>query len=1732
MSALAVQADRKILVGGAFTTLRGQIRNRIGRLNPDGTLDNGFNPGANGSVYALAVQTDGKIVVGGQFTMLGGQPRTNIARLNADGTLDGTFNPSVTGNSQAHVACLAIQADGGILVGGSFTALGGQPRMMIGRLNADGTVDSTFNPGAGNYVYSLAVQPDGKIIVGGWFTSLGGQPRNSLGRLDPDGTLDSTFTSGVGGATFPEVTALAVQADGKILVGGWFGTLGGFSREGIGRLNADGTLDEIFNPGTKNRVRSFALQADGRIVTAFAYYPPDGTATRHYIGRVNADGTLDSFYVGANDTLYALALQPDGKILVGGLFTNLRNRIARLNNTGPATEGVSHDGSTITWLRGGTSPEVWHTSFAVSTNGADWTELGAGGRLPAPPGGVSPGWELPNAMLSPGARLRARGWTTSGQFNGSSWFAESYGGFPFFATQPVSRTNSAGTVATFSAVAGVTPPLSYQWLREGQPLANAGNISGAQASTLTVSNVFGADAARYAVVVSNAYGSVTSAVARLTVLDPIVVTSPTNLMRNVGETATFTVTPLGTPPLAYQWRKEGVVLSGATASALSLTNVQRVDAGWYDVDVSNAYGSVTSAPATLSVNLATLDSTFNPGASAAVNSVAVQADGRVLVGGAFTTLGGQPRSYLGRLNANGTLDSTFNPGAGGSVSCLAMQTDEKILVGGAFTSLAGQACNRIGRLNPDGTLDIAFNPGANATVRSLALQTDGKILVGGNFTTLGGQSRNYLGRLNSDGTLDDSFNPGASDYVRALAVQPDGKILVGGYFSTLLGQSRSRIGRLNADGSLDDSFNPGASSTVYSIAVQADGQLLVGGYFSTLGGQPRMMIGRLNADGTLDSGFNPGADLDVYSLAVQADGKILAGGYFSTLGGQPRSRIGRLNADGTLDSTFNLGASSYAYALALQPDGRILVGGDFSTLGGQSRAKIGRLNNTDPATQNLSRDGAAITWLRGGTSPEAWRTIFEATTNNSDWTLHGAGVRIAGGWQLTGVSLPSTARVRARGFVAGGGLADWFAETFHGSPAVSRQPASSSNNAFSTASLSVVANGSEPLDYRWFKDGVPLVDGGNLTGAFAPTLVISNLLKGDEGLYHVVVSNAFSSVTSAVAILTVLDPAILTPPASLTRNAGETGTFSVTAVGTPPLDFQWWKDGDALAGGTSTTLTLTNVQLSDVGDYRVVVSNRIGSLASSVATLSLNLLTVETNFNPGAGGTVSALALQTDGKILLGGLFTTLAGQTRNRLGRLNANGTLDTSFSTTASATVYSLAVQPDGKILVGGDFTFLAGQTRRYIGRLTTNGILDTSFNTTLFNPPPVGSLVARVQAILLQPDGKIILGGRISFNGGPFTGFISRVHTNGATDTSFITTSGVSGPVASLAFQTDGKILAGGLFTSLRGEARSRLGRLNADGSLDTTFDPGADNTVLTLAVQADGKILVGGAFNAIASQPRTNLARLNPDGTADASFAPTVTGGNAGVYSLAPQTDGRILLSGLFSSVAGQSRANLARLNADGTLDASFNPGANNYVYGLAIQPDGKILAGGDFTQLAGQSRSRIGRLNPTEPATDSLNYDGSTVTWQRGGSSPEVWRTSLEFSTNLNNWSILGNSSRTTGGWELGGLDLLPKGRIRARGYAAGGAFNASGWFLERTLTVDPLVPPMILTSDGNFGFRTNLFGFNLSALGGQIVVFESSTDLQNWQPLQTNTLDGAQFYFTDPESSNAPSRFYRARLLP
>lgn len=319
---IALQPDGKVITDFYSDALYTGFE----RFNEDGSRDWSFNAALDEDDLAseIMVQPDGKIVVAGNFSFCSGVCRSHIARLNEDGSLDTSFNPGAGPNKSVEGA--ALQPDGKVIIVGEFTGYNGTTRNYIVRLNADGSLDNTFNTGAGpnNRLTAMLLQPDGKIIIGGYFDNFDGTTRHQLARLNADGSLDATFDPGAG--TNTQTMAIAVQPDGKILIGGFFTTYNGTQRRYLARLNTNGSLDTTFNQGTgpAAAVWEIAVQPDGKIIIVGGF-ENFGGVPRKRVARLNPTGSLDATFnssVGADNSLYAVALRPNGKILIGGNLNN------------------------------------------------------------------------------------------------------------------------------------------------------------------------------------------------------------------------------------------------------------------------------------------------------------------------------------------------------------------------------------------------------------------------------------------------------------------------------------------------------------------------------------------------------------------------------------------------------------------------------------------------------------------------------------------------------------------------------------------------------------------------------------------------------------------------------------------------------------------------------------------------------------------------------------------------------------------------------------------------------------------------------------------------------------------------------------------------------------------------------------------------------------------------------------------------------------------------------------------------------------------------------------------------------------------------------------------------------------------------------------------------------------------------------------------------------------------
>src|SRR5207248_4633688 len=267
-----------LVLSGSISAVRAAAPTPTPTPTP-GQLDTTFvpAPGTNDAVNVVIPQPDGKVSAAGRFTIANDVARHRIARFNFNGSLDTTFDPGT--GADAEITAAVLQPDGRIVVAGRFTNFSGVMHNRVCRLNADGSVDPNFGLGAGinNSVFALALQSDGRILVGGQFTQVDLTLRFNLARLNTNGSVDLSFDPGNG--PNGDVNAIVIQPNGAIIIGGTFIGYNGFARGGIARVLADGVLDPSFDSGvgTGGNVFALALQHNGQIVLGGRFVQYSGT---------------------------------------------------------------------------------------------------------------------------------------------------------------------------------------------------------------------------------------------------------------------------------------------------------------------------------------------------------------------------------------------------------------------------------------------------------------------------------------------------------------------------------------------------------------------------------------------------------------------------------------------------------------------------------------------------------------------------------------------------------------------------------------------------------------------------------------------------------------------------------------------------------------------------------------------------------------------------------------------------------------------------------------------------------------------------------------------------------------------------------------------------------------------------------------------------------------------------------------------------------------------------------------------------------------------------------------------------------------------------------------------------------------------------------------------------------------------------------------------------------------
>lgn len=1076
--------------------------------------------------------------------------------------------------------------------------------------------------------------------------------------------------------------------------------------------------------------------------------------------------------------------------------------------------------------------------------------------------------------------------------------------------------------------------------------------------------------------------------------------------------------------------------------------------------------TVTTAPAQ------TLDTTFDPNVNGTVFAAVPLTDGKILIGGSFTQVGGVERNRLARLHSNGTLDLTFDPNVTGfsdpplfptdssEVDCLLVQADGKILLGGNFTHIGGKPQGRLARLHPDGTLDTTFIARVSedrgngvidrTSVDTIAQRDDGKLIIGGSFSNVAGQtSHKCLARLNANGSLDTSFSAQGTgvNTVHDLEVLPNGQIVVSGQFS-----SSSLVLKLNADGSQDTGF-PIASvqGSPHSLIMLPDGKILIGGSFSNINGSARNSLARLQADGSLDTGFTPTRSGSA-NLALLADGDIVTHSYHQ-------------NADGSVISDFPLLLGGLCQGISIQKNGQILIYGSFTTVGGIPRSKIARLTPAEVPAENLTASSSTgdIQWLRSGSAPALEKVTFDVWDNAGlSWVPCGKATAISGGWQITGQTLPSSSWIRARARVQGGAHtgSSWMTEQI-------------SSYGRAVAELEVEAAGTGILtdnqNTLTFGTGAWLVPGSS------KVLTLRNTGTAD-------LTNISVAVTGQQA-----------------------GDFGITGPGTA-----------ILAPGGSTTFTITfTAQGGSVREGTLLISSNDADERPFRVALTGTGVHEDPTFNLDLDGAyVEAATQHPDGRILLAGYVESIGSSPVTDLAWVNNGGLASIPFED--SLRTSSTAMMPDGKLL-----TTQAGYLyTRTVKRWHSNGTADFSF---------IGrSEMNGGKAMVIYPTGEIIAALSLkNTTSNEYSGGFYHYSADGSQVNP--QNMGVGSQVSALALQEDGRYLVGGYFTTP--DNKKSLVRYLENQNRDTSFMSAgsswfSDLAVNALAIQPDGKILIGGPIQPVSGIIRQGIARLNSDGSLDMGFAPLV---NGDIHSMILQADGKIIISGLFTSVNGSRRNNIARLYPDGSLDPQFDPDANNEVNGLSLQKDGNILASGRFTELGSVSRNYVARLPNNISASESLTVTGTAqIQWLRGGSAPEISHVIFE-SWDGSAWAPLGRAIRVPGGWNMSGLSLPARSWVRARGRAYGGLHNGSSYLVEQVVSYGGSLPNLVVERPSGTALETRA---QVADFGGVLVNATSSAITYTLRNTGTQALAGLSVAKSGPNSSNFTASNLATTLAP
>ncbi|MFN8178769.1 MAG: FlgD immunoglobulin-like domain containing protein [bacterium] len=753
---------------------------------------------------------------------------------------------------------------------------------------------------------AVAVQADGKLVVAGYREDAPGEGI-LLVRYNTDDSLDPTF--GIGGKVITDLpaytsetcNAMKIQADGKIVVGG-YGSSGGHNHFLVLRYNADGTLDNTFSGDGiapvdfgmtgGDQCWGLAIQSNGAIVAGGIAI---GSSYFFAIARLNTNGTLDTSFDGDGKvsntstdfgSRATMTLQTDGKIVMAASL-GTRFFLARYTTSGALDTSFDTDGKLTTVIAGSTSSNPIAVAVQPAVSGQ-------------PERIVAAGWALVGSLRFAVARYNLNG-ALDTTFDGDGMLTQAIGS----ASNQVNAILIQGdkiTVAGSSVNSGDTFASILRF-----------NLNGSLDGTFT----FDYTTFLNAVPLGNAAFALEQQAGKIVLVGSGVSNSVNHdfMILKLQSNGAFDTSFDG----------DGIRLQDVSDVAATLRHATRgADGKIVTFGDINLPSGMVWAIARLNED-GSLDPSFASGGKLLLptggpaGAVAIQPDGRIVATGTHLS-----QFSICRFTDSGTLDPTFGSGA---------------------------------------LVDTPIGSATDARPHAVALQADGKIVVAGAEVTAGNTDI-ALVRYNPDGTLDTSFSGDGivsatvgtgTDYALDVKIQSDGKIVVCG-FAELGGGTDLALVRFLANGSIDNTFGSfgrvatdlgGVDEAAYSMVIQPDGKVVVAGYTSA-GGYDFAVV-RYNANGTLDTSFDGDGKVTTpiglatdaaLSIARQADGKLVVAGY-ALIGGDGECALVRYEQNGALDASYGFGgkavvsfdpaAEDYPYAIMLDPQGRAIVAATSGT---------------------------------------------------------------------------------------------------------------------------------------------------------------------------------------------------------------------------------------------------------------------------------------------------------------------------------------------------------------------------------------------------------------------------------------------------------------------------------------------------------------------------------------------------------------------------------------------------------------------------------------------------------------------------------------------------------------------------------------------------------------------------------------------------------------------------------